>query len=65
MWFGIIERQAIHRGSYRSDTDLTRAIRALIDGRNTRAHPVVWTKTADQILAKADRKQTSDAGTRR
>jgi transposase len=61
VWFGIIERQAIHRGSYRSVTDLTRAIRAFIDGWNQRAHPFVWTKTAEQILAKADRKKTSDA----
>ena len=61
VWFGIIERQAIHRGSYRSVTDLTRAIRTFIDGWNQRAHPFVWTKTADQILAKADRKKTSDA----
>ena len=61
VWFGIIERQAIHRGSYRSVTDLTRAIRAFIDGWNQRCHPFVWTKTADQILAKADRKKTSDA----
>ena len=61
VWFGIIERQAIHRGSYRSVTDLTRAIRAFIDGWNQRCHPFAWTKTADQILAKADRKKTSDA----
>ena len=62
VWFGIIERQAIHRGSYRSVTDLTRAIRAFIDGWNDRCHPFVWTKTAEQILAKANRKKTSDAG---
>jgi len=61
VWFGIIERQAIHRGSYRSVTDLTRAIRAFIDGWNTHAHPFVWTKTAEQVLTKADRKKTSDA----
>jgi transposase len=57
VWFGIIERQAIHRGSYRSVTDLTRAIRAFIDGWNQRAHPFVWTKTAEQILTKTDRKR--------
>ena len=62
VWFGIIERQAIHRGSYRSVTDLTRAIRAFIDGWNDRCHPFVWTKTAEQILTKANRKKTSDAG---
>jgi transposase len=60
-WFSIIERQAIHRGSYASVSDLNRRIRAFIDGWNQRAHPFTWTKTADQILAKADRKKTSDA----
>src|SRR4051794_15253545 len=61
VWFGIIERQAIHRGSFASVTDLTRRIRAFIDGWNQRCHPFVWTKTAEQILAKADGKKTSDA----
>jgi transposase len=56
VWFGIIQRQAIHRGSV---TDLTGAIRAFIDGWNDRAHPFVWTKPADQILAKANRQKTS------
>jgi hypothetical protein len=51
----------IHRGSYRSVTDLTRAIRTFTDGWNQRARPFVWTKTAEQILAKADRKKISDA----
>jgi transposase len=60
VWFGIIERQAIHRGTFRSVTDLNKAIRAFITGWNDRAHPFVWTKTADQILAKADRKKTSN-----
>jgi transposase len=60
-WFSIIERQAIHRGSYASVTDLNRRIRGFIDGWNQRAHPFTWTKTANQILAKADRKKTSDA----
>jgi hypothetical protein len=57
----IIERQAIHRGSYASMPDLNRRIRAFIDGWNQRAHPFTSTKTAEQILAKADRKKTSDA----
>src|SRR5215210_2790200 len=60
VWFGIIERQAIHRGSFASVTDLNRRIRAFIDGWNDRAHPFVWTKTAEHILAKADRQKTSD-----
>jgi hypothetical protein len=35
---------------------------AFIDGWNDRAHPFTWTKTADQILAKANRKKISNAG---
>jgi transposase len=61
VWFGIIERQAIHRGTFSSVRDLTTKIRAFIDGWNTRCHPFTWTKTADQILAKANRQKTSDA----
>jgi hypothetical protein len=56
----LAERQAIHRGSYRSVRDLTRAIRAFIDGWNDRAHPFTWTKTADDILAKAKLRPTSN-----
>jgi transposase/DNA-binding CsgD family transcriptional regulator len=59
VWFGIIERQAIRRGTYRSVRELNSKIRTFIDGWNERAHPFVWTKTAEEILAKADRQTTS------
>ena len=61
VWFGIIERQAIHRGTFGSVRDLNAKIRAFIDGWNDRCQPFVWTKTADQILKKANRKTTSVA----
>ncbi len=61
VWFGIIERQAIHRGTFDSVKDLNAKIRAFIDGWNDRAHPFVWTKTADQILAKAKRPKTKNS----
>jgi len=60
VWFGIIERQAIHRGSFGSVKDLNAKIRAFITGWNDRAHPLVWTKTADEILKKANRQPTSN-----
>jgi hypothetical protein len=44
----LAERQAIHHGTYTSAND--------------RARPFTWTKTADQILAKANRKKISNAG---
>ena len=56
IWSGIVERQAIHRGTFGNVRDLTTAIRTYINGWNNRAHPFVWTKTADQILKKANRK---------
>jgi transposase len=60
VWFGIIERQAIDRGTFRSVKDLNAKIRTFITGWNDRCHPFVWTKTADQILAKANRQNTSE-----
>ena len=59
VWFGIIEKQAIHRGTFGSVKDLNAKIRAFIDGWNDRCQPFVWTKTAEEILAKANRKTTS------
>ena len=60
VWFGIIERQAIHRGSFGSVKDLNAKIRGFINGWNDRCHPFVWTKTADEVLKKANRKTTSN-----
>jgi transposase len=60
-WFSMAERQAIHRGTYRSVRELNTKIRAYIDGWNDRCHPFAWTKTAEQILTKATRKKTSVA----
>ena len=60
IFFGIITRQAIRRGTFTSVPDLIAAIRIFIDGYNERCRPFTWTKTAEQILAKADRKTTSN-----
>ena len=60
VWFGIIERQAIHRGTFGSVKDLNAKIRAFVNGWNDRCHPFVWTKTADDILKKANRQTTSN-----
>jgi transposase len=50
IFFSIITRQAIRRGSFRSVKDLIATIARFIDGWNDRRHPFVWTKTADQLL---------------
>ena len=60
VFFGIITRQAIRRGTFTSVKDLIAAIEAFIDAWNDRCQPFVWTKTADEILTKANRKVTSN-----
>lgn len=51
IFFGIISRQAIRRGTFTSVKDLITAIENYIDGWNERCQPLTWTKTADEILA--------------
>jgi len=52
IFFGIITRQAIRRGTFTSVKDLIAAIETFIDGWNERCQPYTWTKSADEILAK-------------
>jgi transposase len=59
IFFGIITRQAIRRGTFTSVTDLITTIETYIDGWNDRCQPFVWTKTADHILTKATGGQRS------
>lgn len=59
VFFSIITRQAIQRGSFTSTNDLADAIEIFIDGWNDRCEPFVWTKPADAILAKAKPKLTN------
>jgi len=61
IFFGIITRQAIRRGTFTSVKDLIAAIETFIDGWNDRCAPFIWTKTADEILSKTlPRKKTSN-----
>jgi len=62
VFFAIITRQAIRRGSFENVKQLVAAIRAFIDGYNERCRPFTWTKTADEILPRATRQPISDAG---
>jgi transposase len=56
VFFGIITRQAIRRGSFANVKELTAAISGFIASWNERCHPFIWTKTADEILPHASRK---------
>ena len=60
VWFGMVERQAMRRGVFKSVKDLNAKIRTFIDGWNDRSHAFVWTKTAEEILKKANRPTTSN-----
>jgi transposase len=62
VWFGIIERQAIRRGTFTSVRDLMAKIRQFINGWNPRSHPFIWTKPADEVLDRIKRKQISTTG---
>ena len=62
VFFGIITRQAIRRGSFASVKELTAAIERFINGWNQRCHPFIWTRNADEILPHTRRKATSETG---
>ena len=57
-WFGIAERQAIHRGTFSSVNSLIHTIRHYINHWNDQARPFIWTATANEILAKVQLVQT-------
>jgi transposase len=59
IWFGIITRQSIRRGTFASVTVLITKIRDYITHWNANAKPFVWTATADEILAKVQLVQTN------
>jgi transposase/AraC-like DNA-binding protein len=63
-WFGILTRQAIRRGSFRSVKELVAMIEAFTRAWNEGSSPFIWVRTADEILAKAVRKPraTSESG---
>ncbi|MCE7002882.1 IS630 family transposase [Kibdelosporangium philippinense] len=52
IWFGIITRQAIRRGTFTSVKVLIGQIRDYINHWNAKAKPFIWTATAEEILAK-------------
>ncbi len=59
IFFGIITKQAIRRGSFSSVKELVAAIRRFIEAWNERCGPFEWTKEADELIHSATRKKTS------
>jgi len=56
-WFSILTRQQVRRGSYHDVPELIQAIDRFVASWNARAVPFVWTKTPEQVLAKAVKQQ--------
>jgi hypothetical protein len=52
---------AVRRGVFKSVKDLNAKLRTFIDGWSDRSHPFIWTKTAEEVVARANRKKTSEA----
>jgi transposase len=51
-WFSKLERKALERGSFRSVPALQRAVREYLTNHNKEAFPLIWTRSADEILRK-------------
>ncbi len=59
IWFSILTRKAIRRGSFKSVAVLIAAIQRFIDEWNDHCQPFTWLKTPEDVLAKAIRKDNS------
>jgi transposase len=51
-WFGIITRQAIRRGTFKSVRQLINIINTYITSWNQGSQPFSWTATANEIITK-------------
>jgi transposase len=54
-WFREITTKRIRRGSFNNVPELIAAIEAYIQENNKNPKPFIWTKTADEIIAKVNR----------
>jgi putative transposase len=63
IWFSLISRKAIHRGSFNSTKALLQKIQEYVRDHNASAKPFVWTATADSIFEKLSRLCETISGT--
>jgi transposase len=54
-WFAKLTNEALRRGSHSSTEDLRQAIDCYLQATNDEPKPFVWTKTANEIIAKVAR----------
>ncbi len=64
IWFNLITRRAIRRGTFRSVKHLVASIDLFVRRYNTKTQPFIWTATADSILEKLRRLCERISGTR-
>jgi putative transposase len=55
IWFGIITRKTIRRGSFRSTKELAEKIDLFVKNYNRDSKPFLWTATAESIFEKLER----------
>ena len=60
-WFSLLSSRAIRRGAFKSVHALRDAIQRFLDAWNDDCHPFKWVKTADDIMAKAKRKDFNES----
>ncbi len=53
IWFSLLTQRQIRRGIFKSVKDLVDAIERYIAAHNQDPTPFIWTKTSEQVLAKA------------
>jgi putative transposase len=63
IWFNRITQQAIRRGTFRSVKELVEKIDHYVQNANRQARPLVWTATADSVIAKVERLCKGTSGT--
>ncbi len=63
IWYNIISKKAIRRGTFRSVKNLTEKIKRFIDQYSRNSKPFMWTATPDSISAKIERLCRGFAGT--
>ncbi|MGP5397821.1 IS630 family transposase, partial [Arthrobacter rhombi] len=57
---GIITRQCLKRGTFSSVKDLEESMKCYIENYNKDAKPFTWTKSAENLLGKMERKQVTN-----
>jgi len=65
LWFSVLERRVLRRGSFESKAELARRILAYIEYHNTcKARPYQWTYTGKPLVTGENRRHKAPSGLR-